>query len=432
MLAISHVSDLVEGKGKTEEAEEAVRKLERLVRATNQAQQDGTLNKPCKDGESNALPRVQEKATKQTPEDYEYIDPERPITRSMSQCISEKDVKVDEIPSLKDRVPRVDKKMDTATKPSSAEKKQAFPRVAQQSKPRKSPPSVTKAQPIATQTRSKKTSREPVASRTRSKKAERRGQRAAKRVAAAVQARPSERSKKHRSILRNLHKKLDRVIDEVERAMAVMDQATGKLLNYRQLRRDPKYSAEWNRSAANEFGRLANGVGGRVKGTKTIKFIRKRDVPQARLKDVTYGSFLCTICPEKKEKNRTRFTVGGDRINYPGRVETPTADMLVAKLLFNSVISTKGAKFMTADISNFYLNTPLTRPESLRLSLKDIPEEIIKEYKLRNIAADNGSIYIEVTKGMYGLPQSRRLANKLLEKRLNKHGYYQSKLVPGL
>ena len=67
----------------------------------------------------------------------------------------------------------------------------------------------------------------------------------------------------------------------------------------------------------------------------------------------------------------------------------------MAKLLFNSVVSTKDAKFMTADISNFYLNTPLTRPKYIRLSLKDIPEEIIREYNLRNLAPDNGSIYIE-------------------------------------
>ncbi len=33
---------------------------------------------------------------------------------------------------------------------------------------------------------------------------------------------------------------------------------------------------------------------------------------------------------------------------------------------------------------------------------------------------------------MYGLPQSGLLANELLEKRLNKHGYRQRKLVPGL
>jgi hypothetical protein len=39
---------------------------------------------------------------------------------------------------------------------------------------------------------------------------------------------------------------------------------------------------------------------------------------------------VCNIRPEKKEKERTRFVVRGDRINYPGEVATPTADMLVA------------------------------------------------------------------------------------------------------
>ena len=33
---------------------------------------------------------------------------------------------------------------------------------------------------------------------------------------------------------------------------------------------------------------------------------------------------------------------------------------------------------------------------------------------------------------MYGLPHAGLLANKQLERRLNKHGYQQSKLVPGL
>jgi hypothetical protein len=131
-----------------------------------------------------------------------------------------------------------------------------------------------------------------------------------------------------------------------------------------------------------------------VKGTKTIDFIRKCDVPQSRMKDVTYGSFFCNVRNEKSEKNRTRFVVGGDHINYPGEVATPTAEMLVAKLLFNSVISTKGARFMTMDISNFYLMTPLSRPEYIRVKLSDIPDEIIKEYNLKSKATKDGSIYI--------------------------------------
>ncbi len=77
------------------------------------------------------------------------------------------------------------------------------------------------------------------------------------------------------------------------------------------------------------------------------------------MKDVTYGQFVCMVRPKKAEPNCTRFTVGGDRINYPGEVATPTADMLVAKMLFNSIISTRGAQFMTMDISNIYLMTPL-------------------------------------------------------------------------
>jgi hypothetical protein len=138
---------------------------------------------------------------------------------------------------------------------------------------------------------------------------------------------------------------------------------------------------------------------------------------------MTYSSFVCSESPEKINKpNCMRFTAGGNKINYPGEVASPTAKMLVAKILFNSVISTPGANFMTMDISNFYLNMPLKRPEYIRLKLSDIPDEIIKEYCLHKIANKNDMVFLEVTKGMYGLPQARLLANELLEKRLNKYG----------
>ena len=103
------------------------------------------------------------------------------------------------------------------------------------------------------------------------------------------------------------------------------------------------------------------------------------------MKDITYGQFVCTIRPEKKEPNRTRLVVCDDRINYPGDVATPTTDMLAAKILFNSVISTVGARFMTMDISNFYLNTPLKHPEYIRMKINDIPAEIVTEYKLQDL-----------------------------------------------
>jgi hypothetical protein len=74
------------------------------------------------------------------------------------------------------------------------------------------------------------------------------------------------------------------------------------------------------------------------------------------------------------------------------------------------------------DIKDFYLNTPMKRPEYMRLKITDIPDEIINEYNLREIVDDNGYVYCEITKGMYGLPQAGIIAQELLAERLAKHG----------
>ena len=87
---------------------------------------------------------------------------------------------------------------------------------------------------------------------------------------------------------------------------------------------------------------------------------------------------------------------------------------------------------MNNDIANFYLNTPLTRLEYLELKMRDIPYEIIKLYNLKKKVTKDASIYVAAKRGMYRLPQAGILAQQLLEKRLNKHGYHQSTLVPGL
>ena len=85
----------------------------------------------------------------------------------------------------------------------------------------------------------------------------------------------------------------------------------------------------------------------------------------------------------QSEPNRVRAVAGGNNINFPDDVGTPTAELLLIKILFNSVISTTGAKFMTIDIANFYLNTPLTRLEYFKSKKRDIPDEIIKLYNLK-------------------------------------------------
>ncbi len=58
---------------------------------------------------------------------------------------------------------------------------------------------------------------------------------------------------------------------------------------------------------------------------------------------------------------------------------------------------------MTMEISNFYLMTPLKRPEYIQMELANIPDKIIKEYNMKEKATPDGSIHIEANKGMYGL-----------------------------
>ena len=73
----------------------------------------------------------------------------------------------------------------------------------------------------------------------------------------------------------------------------------------------------------------------------------------------------------------------------------------------------------------------MDRPEYMRLPIKILPEEIITKYKLQGIAS-GGWVYCRIAKGMYGLPHAGLLANKLLKKRLGRHGYYECQFTQGL
>jgi hypothetical protein len=67
----------------------------------------------------------------------------------------------------------------------------------------------------------------------------------------------------------------------------------------------------------------------------------------------------------------------------------------------------------------------------MRISIKIIPQEIINQYNLLALVSDV-HVYIEVKKGMHGLPQAGILSNQLLARRLAIHGYHQTKFTPGL
>ena len=146
---------------------------------------------------------------------------------------------------------------------------------------------------------------------------------------------------------------------------------------------------------------------------------------------MAYSKIVVVERPQKQEKQRTRLTVVGTFIDYPWDKAVPTSDLTTAKLLFNSVLSTTGATFHGGDLKNFYLNTPMDRPEFMKLKFTLIPDEIVTAYNLHDFEED-GWVYVRIDLGMYGLPQAGILANKLLAKRLATAGYYQCQYTPGL
>ena len=70
---------------------------------------------------------------------------------------------------------------------------------------------------------------------------------------------------------------------------------------------------------------------------------------------------MVDYCPKKEDTYHTCLTMGGNLFIYPGNVGTTTSDMLTAKLLFNSILSTPYSKFMGIDIKQFYLNTTMAQ-----------------------------------------------------------------------
>ena len=78
------------------------------------------------------------------------------------------------------------------------------------------------------------------------------------------------------------------------------------------------------------------------------------------------------------------------------------------------MISKTGARYMTLEIKDFYLNTPMKRSEYMYLRLRDLPKYFIKQYKLTAKTTKDGYVYIKICKYMYRVPQARIQARKLL------------------
>jgi hypothetical protein len=162
------------------------------------------------------------------------------------------------------------------------------------------------------------------------------------------------------------------------------------------LMKDPDLQPLWKRGFGNKAGRLFQGIHD-IPGTDTCFFVELTNIP----KDIkiTYGKIVCDYKPHRKEKEGTRLTVVGDRLDYSGDVATSTADITTFKILINSTLFTKDAAMMMMDIKKYYLGTPLPRYEYMIMLFSRFPEEIVEKYNLKDLAVDSW-VYIKTRKGM--------------------------------
>ena len=213
---------------------------------------------------------------------------------------------------------------------------------------------------------------------------------------------------------------------------AVIHPITGEsITNYKKLLHDPTLKTTWEESMCKELGRLAQGYRN-TQGTNMVNFMNRDQIKTIPTDlTITYARIVVDYRPQKADPNRVRITAGGNLITYPFELTTRTADLPTSKILWNSTISTKNARYMCIDIKNMYLATPMDRHEYMRMPINLIPDKIIRQYAL-NEKCKNGFVYMEIICGMYGLPQAGILANKLLRQRLELHGYYEVEHTPGL
>jgi hypothetical protein len=194
-------------------------------------------------------------------------------------------------------------------------------------------------------------------------------------------------------------------------ALSVLNPTTGDFLEHYQLCRDPCYKTTWDTSYANKLGRLCQGIisgptpnSQRLAGTNTFCLINYNDIPLHKRKEICHTMVVCKVRPEKDNPDHTCITIGGNRICYPGNVGTTTALLKLVKLLLNSILFRKGARFSTIDIKNFYLDTPMPDLEYVCIKISDIPDKFLMEYNL-GVCDRKGWIYLKFGRAVMGFPK---------------------------
>ena len=149
-------------------------------------------------------------------------------------------------------------------------------------------------------------------------------------------------------------------------------------------------------------------------------------------KKVTYANAICNYRPLKDDPYHVQLTVGGNKLHYNSDSSAPTSSLIDSKLIFNSTISTQGAKFLTTKIKDYFLNNPMENFEDMKIPLRRIPQDVIDQYDNMSIVEPDGFLYAEIRKGMYDLKQAACIAFNCLVTLMKPQGYAPLHCNPGI
>lgn len=183
---------------------------------------------------------------------------------------------------------------------------------------------------------------------------------------------------------------------------------------------DSSKAADWWTENSNKIGCLTQGhAKNNINRTNTVHFIFPHEVSKGKIP--TCLKIVAANRPAKANPKRVRWTAGGNRTVHLGDKSTKTADTF--KLLANSVISTDKAQFMSIDIKNFHLNTPLLTHEHVEMPIKNLPADIVESCNLEEIFCGN-FIHVKICK--------KHVSNDRLVQHLARFGCRPAKHTSGL
>lgn len=209
-------------------------------------------------------------------------------------------------------------------------------------------------------------------------------------------------------------------------AYGTVDDETGEAINLRkESKPGHKNAPGWHQARVEEIERL-------IVTTGCMKPMAADECMRAGA-TVSYVAWAASYKYDdnKDPLFRMRGAYGGNVLknHYVGETAAQTASLPAFKILINAVLSTPGAKFMTLDLKDMYLQSDLEQPEYVAIPVAEIPAESMTRHKLHD-KVRNGRVYFRIDKAMYGLPQAGYIAQRDLGKLLRDNGFRECPRTP--